>query len=194
MIGLKIVFMPEKEEQFLQRINTKQTEAFRELFSEFYNSLVLFAMGFVEQQDVAEDIVQEIFFKLYTDKPTFDVVVALKSYLYLVTKNQCLNYLKHARIEQEYMSFLKERETTTFFFNQIVEQELLTLLSEAIQDLPEQTGQVFQLVMEGFDNAEIAEKLNLSIDSVKSHKKRGKQLLKSRLGDITAILLFLSNC
>ena len=194
MIGLKIVLMTKREEQFLQRINTKQPEAFRELFSEFYNSLVLFAMGFVEQQDVAEDIVQEIFFKLYTDKPTFDVVVALKSYLYLVTKNQCLNYLKHARIEQEYMSFLKERETTTFFFNQIVEQELLALLSEAIQDLPEQTGQVFQLVMEGFDNAEIAEKLNLSIDSVKSHKKRGKQLLKSRLGDITAILLFLSNC
>ena len=186
--------MPKREEQFLQRINTKQPEAFRELFSEFYNSLVLFAMVFVEQQDVAEDIVQEIFFKLYTDKPTFDVVVALKSYLYLVTKNQCLNYLKHARIEQEYMSFLKERETTTFFFNQIVEQELLALLSEAIQDLPEQTGQVFQLVMEGFDNAEIAEKLNLSIDSVKSHKKRGKQLLKSRLGDITAILLFQSNC
>ena len=194
MIGLKIVLMTKREESFLQRINTKQPEAFRELFSEFYNSLVLFAMGFVEQQDVAEDIVQEIFFKLYTDKPAFDVVVALKSYLYLVTKNQCLNYLKHARIEQEYMSFLKERETTTFFFNQIVEQELLALLSEAIQDLPEQTGQVFQLVMEGFDNAEIAEKLNLSIDSVKSHKKRGKQLLKSRLGDITAILLFLSNC
>ena len=194
MIGLKIVLMPKREEQFLQRINAKQPEAFRELFSEFYNSLVLFAMGFVEQQDVAEDIVQEIFFKLYTDKPAFDVVVALKSYLYLVTKNQCLNYLKHARIEQEYMSFLKERETTTFFFNQIVEQELLALLSEAIQDLPEQTGQVFQLLMEGFDNAEIAEKLNLSIDSVKSHKKRGKQLLKSRLGDITVILLFLSNC
>ena len=85
MIGLKIVLMTKREEQFLQRIYAKQPEAFRELFSEFYNSLVLFAMGFVEQQDVAEDIVQEIFFKLYTDKPTFDVVVALKSYLYLVT-------------------------------------------------------------------------------------------------------------
>ena len=120
--------------------------------------------------------------------------MALKSYLYLVTKNQCLNYLKHARIEQEYLSSIEEREQTTFFFNQIVEQELLALLSDAIQDLPEQTGLVFQLVMEGFDNAEIAEKLNLSIDSVKSHKKRGKQFLKSRLGDITAILLLLSNC
>ena len=93
--------------------------------------------------------------------------VSISSLLFAMVRNACLNYLKHARIEQEYMSFLKERETTTFFFNQIVEQELLTLLSEAIQDLPEQTGQVFQLVMEGFDNAEIAEKLNLSIDSVK---------------------------
>ena len=156
--------------------------AFKVLFEKYYASLCAFATNFVDDPDVAEDIVQEIFFKLYTDKPTFDVVVALKSYLYLATKNQCLNYLKHARIEQEYMSSLKERETTTFFFNQIVEQELLALLSEAM------------LVMEGFDNAEIAEKLNLSIDSVKSHKKRGKQLLKNRLGDITAILLFLSNC
>ena len=168
--------------------------AFDYLFRTRYKNLCRFAATFVIHFDVAEDIVQEIFFKLYADKPTFEVVVALKSYLYLVTKNQCLNYLKHARIEQEYLSSIEEREQTTFFFNQIVEQELLALLSDAIQDLPEQTGLVFQLVMEGFDNAEIAEKLNLSIDSVKSHKKRGKQFLKSRLGDITAILLLLSNC
>ena len=184
----------QNEVQWFQGLKMGDDRAFKVLFEKYYASLCAFATNFVDDSDVAEDIVQEIFFKLYTDKPTFDVVVALKSYLYLATKNQCLNYLKHARIEQEYMSSLKERETTTFFFNQIVEQELLALLSEAILDLPRQTGQVFQLVMEGFDNAEIAEKLNLSIDSVKSHKKRGKQLLKNRLGDITAILLFLSNC
>ena len=164
------------------------------LFEKYYAPLCAFATGFVNDAAAAEDIVQEIFFKLYTDKPTFEAVVALKSYLYLVTKNQCLNYLKHVRIEQEYVSLMDEKEKTTFFFNQIVEQELLMLLSEAIEDLPEQTGKVFQLVMEGFDNAEIAEKLNLSIDSVKSHKKRGKQFLKNRLSDITAILLILSNC
>ena len=175
--------------KWLQQLKAGDDRAFKLLFERYYASLCAFATSFVNDPDVAEDIVQEIFFKLYADKPTFEVVVALKSYLYLVTKNQCLNYLKHARIEQEYLSSIEEREQTTFFFNQIVEQELLALLSDAIQ-----TGLVFQLVMEGFDNAEIAEKLNLSIDSVKSHKKRGKQFLKSRLGDITAILLLLSNC
>ena len=160
--------------KWLQQLKAGDDRAFKLLFERYYASLCAFATSFVNDPDVAEDIVQEIFFKLYADKPTFEVVVALKSYRYLVTKNQCLNYLKHARIEQEYLSSIEEREQTTFFFNQIVEQELLA--------------------MEGFDNAEIAEKLNLSIDSVKSHKKRGKQFLKSRLGDITAILLLLSNC
>ena len=137
--------MSEQDEvKWLQGLRVGDDRAFKVLFEKYYASLCAFATNFVNDPDVAEDIVQEIFFKLYTDKPTFDVVVAL--------------------------------------------------LSEATQDLPEQTGQVFQLVMEVFDNAEIAEKLNLSIDSVKSHKKRGKQLLKSRLGDITVILLFLSNC
>ena len=127
--------MSEQDEvKWLQGLRVGDDRAFKVLFEKYYASLCAFATNFVNDPDVAEDIVQEIFFKLYTDKPTFDVVVALKSYLYLVTKNQCLNYLKHARIEQEYMSFLKERETTTFFFNQIVEQELLALLSEAIHE------------------------------------------------------------
>ncbi|WP_065219860.1 MULTISPECIES: RNA polymerase sigma-70 factor [Butyricimonas] len=187
--------MSEREEiEWLRELKAGNDGAYKVLFGKFYAPLCAFASGFVNDTAVAEDIVQEIFFKLYTDKPTFEAVVALKSYLYLVTKNHCLNYLKHVRIEQEYISSMDEKEQTTFFFNQIVEQELLMLLTEAIEDLPEQTGKVFQLVMEGFDNAEIAEKLNLSIDSVKSHKKRGKQFLKNRLGDITAILLILSNC
>ena len=176
-----------------KRIFQGDEEAFNILYEEFFHALLAIACKYVESE-VAKDIVQDTFFKLWTTPHKFLVTTDLRFYLYRSVQNQCLNYMKQARIEQEYMSFLKERETTTFFFNQIVEQELLALLSEAIQDLPEQTGQVFQLVMEGFDNAEIAEKLNLSIDSVKSHKKRGKQLLKSRLGDITAILLFLSNC
>ena len=54
MIGLKIVFMPEKEEQFLQRINTKQTEAFRELFSEFYNSVKNASLNHLKHKNVEE--------------------------------------------------------------------------------------------------------------------------------------------
>lgn len=108
--------MPELDEvKWLQGLGAGDDYAFKILFEKYYASLCAFAANFVNDPDVAEDIVQEIFFKLYTDKPTFDAVIALKSYLYLVTKNQCLNYLKHVRIEQEYVSSMKERESTTFF-------------------------------------------------------------------------------
>ena len=94
MIGLKIVLMTKREEQFLQRINTKQPEAFRELFSEFYNSLVLFAMGFVEQQDVAEDIVQEVFIAVWERDAQYPTYNAFRSFLYNSVKNAGLNHLK----------------------------------------------------------------------------------------------------
>ena len=85
--------MSEQDEvKWLQGFKVGDDRAFKVLFEKYYASLCAFATNFVNDPDVAEDIVQEIFFKLYTDKPTFDVVVALKSYLYLVTKNQCLNY------------------------------------------------------------------------------------------------------
>lgn len=77
----------QKEVKWLQGLKMGDDRAFKVLFEKYYASLCAFATNFVDDPDVAEDIVQEIFFKLYTDKPTFDVVVALKSYLYLATKN-----------------------------------------------------------------------------------------------------------
>ena len=106
MIGLKIVLMTKREESFLQRINTKQPEAFRELFSEFYNSLVLFAMGFVEQQDVAEDIVQEVFIAVWERDAQYPTYNAFRSFLYNSVKNAGLNHLKHKNVEEKYLASL----------------------------------------------------------------------------------------
>ena len=76
--------MSEQDEvKWLQGLRVGDDRAFKVLFEKYYASLCAFATNFVNDPDVAEDIVQEIFFKLYTDKPAFDVVVALKSYLYL---------------------------------------------------------------------------------------------------------------
>lgn len=164
------------------------------LFERYYASLCAFATGYVEDDGVAEDIVSEVFFRLYADKMSFDAVTALKSYLYMAVKNHCLNYLKHERIKRDYVISQQEKEQTTFFFNQIVEQELLSLLTDAMTELPEQTRKVMELVMDGKDNLEIAEELSLSIDSVKSHKKRGRQFLKNRLEGVMNLLLMLGGC
>ena len=54
-----------KEDDFLQQIHSKQVAAFRELFREFYNTLVLFSMNYVDRQEIAEDIVQDLFVTIW---------------------------------------------------------------------------------------------------------------------------------
>lgn len=189
------VIMKEQDNEtaWLRKLGEGDNGAYERLFSMFYAALCSFAESYLEDRDAAEDVVQDVFFKLYTERPSFETTAGLKSYLYLAAKNRCLNVLKHRRVEEEYAKE-QEKEGTTFFFNQIVEQELLQLLREAVGELPEQTGKVLELVMEGLDNAEIAERLRLTMDAVKSHKKRGRQLLKKRLDDIVMILAILSGC
>ena len=191
MIGLKIVFMPEKEEQFLQRINTKQTEAFRELFSEFYNSLVLFAMGFVEQQDVAEDIVQEVFIAVWERDARYPTYNAFRSFLYNSVKNASLNHLKHKNVEEKYLASLNLETEGDDIDLKMMEEELYRLLFKTIDELPDKCRNIFLLHLEGKGNEEIALLLNLSILTVKTQKKRAMSYIRERLGRVYFVMMSL---
>ena len=191
MIGLKIVFMPEKEEQFLQRINTKQTEAFRELFGEFYNSLVLFAMGFVEQQDVAEDIVQEVFIAVWERDARYPTYNAFRSFLYNSVKNASLNHLKHKNVEEKYLASLNLENEGDDIDLKMMEEELYRLLFKTIDELPDKCRNIFLLHLEGKGNEEIALLLNLSILTVKTQKKRAMSYIRERLGRLYFVMMSL---
>ena len=191
MIGLKIVFMPEKEEQFLQRINTKQTEAFRELFSEFYNSLVLFAMGFVEQQDVAEDIVQEVFIAVWERDARYPTYNAFRSFLYNSVKNASLNHLKHKNVKEKYLASLNLENEGDDIDLKMMEEELYRLLFKTIDELPDKCRNIFLLHLEGKGNEEIALLLNLSILTVKTQKKRAMSYIRERLGRVYFVMMSL---
>ena len=191
MIGLKIVLMPKREEQFLQRINAKQPEAFRELFSEFYNSLVLFAMGFVEQQDVAEDIVQETFITVWENKKTFNSYQGLKAYLYELVQNKCTNYLKHRQVEDKYASYVKTTGEEAEGDYSLMQEEIYRELYMAVRELPEKCQRVFELHLEGKKNDEIAEILGISVLTVKSHKQNAIHILKEKMGNLFLLYAYI---
>ena len=183
--------MPEKEEQFLQRINTKQTEAFRELFSEFYNSLVLFAMGFVEQQDVAEDIVQEVFIAVWERDARYPTYNAFRSFLYNSVKNASLNHLKHKNVEEKYLASLNLENEGDDIDLKMMEEDLYRLLFKTIDELPDKCRNIFLLHLEGKGNEEIALLLNLSILTVKTQKKRAMSYIRERLGRVYFVMMSL---
>ena len=191
MIGLKIVLMPKREEQFLQRINAKQPEAFRELFSEFYNSLVLFAMGFVEQRDVAEDIVQEVFIAVWERDAQYPTYNAFRSFLYNSVKNAGLNHLKHKNVEEKYLASLNLEDEGDDIDLKMMEEELYRLLFKTIDELPDKCRNIFLLHLEGKGNEEIALLLNLSILTVKTQKKRAMSYIRERLGRVYFVMMSL---
>ena len=183
--------MPKREEQFLQRINAKQPEAFRELFSEFYNSLVLFAMGFVEQQDVAEDIVQEVFIAVWERDAQYPTYNAFRSFLYNSVKNAGLNHLKHKNVEEKYLASLNLEDKGDDIDLKMMEEELYRLLFKTIDELPDKCRNIFLLHLEGKGNEEIALLLNLSILTVKTQKKRALSYIRERLGRVYFVMMSL---
>ena len=170
-------------EQFIKALNRKKEEAFQMLFKDYYASLVMYAMDYV-RQEVAEDIVQDVITELYSRRLLFDTPVALKSFLFLSVKNKALNFLRRQQAQERYLNNRMEEES--FFLNNIIREEVYYHLQKMIGELSDPVRQIYELTLQELSNEEIAEQLGLSVDSVKAHKKRGKQILKERLKGLMA--------
>ncbi|MCT4602297.1 MAG: RNA polymerase sigma-70 factor [Marinifilum sp.] len=157
---------------------------FKKIFDTFYKGLFLFAQKYIAECDVVEDIVQEIFIKLWEKRDTIENTSAVKAFLYIGVKNKALNYFRHQKIVQKYqkeMIQLKSQES--FFKNHLIEEETYRLLLQSIKQLPEQTRKVCILSMNGVKNAQIAEQLDISTSTVKYHKKQAITILQGKLKD-----------
>ena len=97
-------------EEFIDQINRKQMPAFRELFGSFYRYLVLYAMRYVRQQEVSEDIVQEVFIAIWESDKKYNSYHGFRAFLYDSVKNRCLNYLKHQEVERRHAEILLQEQ------------------------------------------------------------------------------------
>lgn len=178
----------EEQNRWIKQLCEGEESAYKLFFDEYYQILGCFAAKYVQETALAEDIVNDVILDLYSHKRNFENIIALKSFLYLSIKNRSLNYLRHNQAKERYLNSCNEEESEGFFLDAIIEEEVYFLLKQAIVNLPEQTRRVYELSLKGFSNEEIAEQLSLSLDSIKSYKKRGKQMLKDKLQGLLYML------
>lgn len=146
--------------------------------------LVLFAASYVNEREMAKDLVQDVFFSLIENQQQFESIDNLKFYLYSSVRNKCLKYLRHESVKNRYENYILQKDKEEQHYEEhLLEEEVFHLLNRAIEELPEQCRKVFILSLQGKSNAEIAGILNIGLETVKSHKKTGKKILYGKLKD-----------
>lgn len=154
---------------------------FHDIFNKYYVTLCLFANQYIEDQDASADIVQDSFAKLWQIREDFFYLHQVKAFLYTAVRNKALNELEHSKVVYEYAQKVIEKKKDSFFHDAIVEEESYRILSEAIDKLPEQMKAIMRLALEGEKNAAIAEKLNVSVETIHTLKKIAYKKLREHL-------------
>lgn len=166
-------------------------DQFESCFRAYYKQLVVFAYKIVGRQDVAEDMVQQVFLNVWEHLEKMDVEKGILSYLYQSTRNRCLNHLTSAHQVSTMHVDEPVGEHLATSDRRLETKELLLQIKAAIQELPEKCREVFLLSREqGLTYKEIAATLNLSVKTVENQMGKALKHLYNRIGsNLEAILI-----
>ncbi len=178
----------EGEEITIERIKAGDERAFRALFDEYYQALCLFAVHYLGDDAEAADVVQECFIKYWNRHRDFDHLVKIRSFLYTVVRNDCLNILRNDVRRKKRLEGLKDE---LFFRDSLIEEEAFRIFYQAVDTLPRQTREVINLALEGLDNDDIALQMGISVHTVHMLKKIAYKRLRSLLRDYYYLLFLL---
>lgn len=191
--------MYEDTGQLMASLKEGHENAFAYVFKEYYGVLLNYASRILHDAEVANDLVQEVFCRLYEKRGELRGEIDLKPYLYRIVYNDCLNVIKHRNIEQNYVN----GELLDFYFSKVIEtpeaelalqsEELREAVQVAIQKLPVRCQEIFVLSkIEGLSNKEIAERLGISVKTIENQMTVALSKLRKEL-EWLLFLIFLSN-
>jgi RNA polymerase sigma-70 factor (ECF subfamily) len=174
--------MEQGELKIIAAFKQKDAKAFAYIFKLHRKALVYFAEKILGIRQEAEDIVADSFMKLWDKHADFDSLPQIKSFLYVVTRNSCLNFLKYSKrvsasqMEYSYWADSKEDEILHIMYR----AELLLELNSEIEILPQEMKEVFGLsFFHELSPGEIADKLGLSVKTVRDQKAKAVLLIRT---------------
>ena len=166
--------------------------AFRYLFEHYYPSLCLFAKRFIDDRETREDIVQEVFFRLWDKRKQITVTSSAQNYLLTSVRNLCLNYLRRQEVQQPFEESLFDQPDDEEGDRLIQLRELEEQLAQALAQLPPEYRLAFELNrMEGKSLEEVAERMGVSIRTVERYRDKAIALLQTELKEYLPLFLLL---
>lgn len=169
-----------REDFSFEAIKGGDAEEYEALFRKYYPSMCVVAFRFVKDRAVAEDLVQDVFIRLWTKKEDYASIPSLKTFLYVAVKNLCFNFLRDKKntVDYQHSAILNLED---HFSNYLIEEETYRMITEAVNQLPLQSARIMRLALEGKQNKEIAELLGISVNTVKTLKYNAISVLRETL-------------
>jgi RNA polymerase sigma-70 factor (family 1) len=172
--------MDNEDIRLLELFEKNDREAFRELFSRYYKPMVLAAKLYSNNDPESEDIVQQVFVKLWEEKLYKKINTSFKRYLQVSVRNACFNHIGSIRVKQKYGSDIKEDMMAEQAIDFLLRNEEVLVFEKAYEALPVQSRKVFELVyFAGQPYKTAAQTLNLSVNTIKSHLQNAIRILKN---------------
>lgn len=183
------------EKEILSRIAAGDEVAFTRLFKHYHQLLGTYVLRFTRSREVTEEIVQDVFMKIWLNRTTLSEVVEFRAYLFTISKNHVLNCLKKIAKERAVTIDLADH-TLPFDLNESpAENGYYELIDEAIDQLPPQQQKVYLMSRhQRLKYSEIAEKLNLSKETVKKYLQISSDSISSYIRNrlvTKSIILFI---
>ncbi|WP_113664024.1 RNA polymerase sigma-70 factor [Pedobacter nanyangensis] len=155
-----------------QKVCKGDVEAFNTLFRAQYKSLCIGALVLLKDQERAEDVVQDVFLKVWAKREELGNITNISGYLYTSVKNACLDELRKLKFTDDIVE-LEISDDAADPFHSVRLKELNQQLQFASQGLPAQCREIFERVyLEGKKYQEVADELGVSINTVKTQLKR----------------------
>ena len=179
----------------VEELKNGNEKTFEQMFKTYYRTLCFYAEGIVGEKEAAEEIVSDFFLKLWENRENISITVSLQAYLYKGVYNNCLKYLEHIKVWHKYREDAQYRIDNSDLFagaqddndplSLLISRETVAKIEQAIDTLPAQCKEVFELVrMEGLTYQEVADKLGISINTVRTQITRAMNKLRELLGNL----------
>jgi len=176
-----------------------EQSAFNEVFTHFYSGLCFFSTRLVNDRSIAEEVVLDIFYKLWEKHTSFNSLQSLKAFLYISVRNACMNQIDKEKRKNKRLAELSNEEGFDLpILNTIIYTEVLSEIQREINNLPEQCSKVIKMLYEeGMKPNDVAAELGITVSTVYNQKLKGVALLKKRLSgagfDLLMIFLALQS-
>jgi len=179
-------------ETIASQLIKKDKAAFELVFKKYFKNLHAYAFTILKDDEMAEEMVQQVFFKLWERSENLSFNSSIQAYLYKAVYHESLNYLKHRKVRSAHQLHIAYSMNTQGeqASKKVITKELETRLRTALNALPEQCRTIFQMSrFEELKYREIADRLNLSVKTVENQMGKALKILRQELVDLLALLI-----